>query len=113
MGSNGIYGLLEASGVKDHYRRLAVIRALGDTGDGRAAGCLGPYLKRGVSGKGMEYRNAAEEACKKIGKDVTPYLARFLGNPSAAVYIRYVLRQITNQHFKTEAAAKAWYERNR
>jgi HEAT repeat protein len=113
MGPNGIYGLLVASAVKDHERRLAVIRALGETGDGRAAGCLGPYLMRGVSGKGLEHRTAAEEACKKIGKSVTPYLARFLGNPSAAVYIRYVLREITGQHFKTEAAAKAWWERNK
>jgi hypothetical protein len=66
-----------------------------------------------VSGKGLEQRNAAEEACKKIGKDVTPYLARFLVNPSGAVYVRHVLRQITGQHFKTPAAAEAWYERNK
>jgi HEAT repeat protein len=111
MGSDGIYGLMVASGVKNHERKLAVIHALGDTGDGRAAGGLGPYLMRGTIGKTQAYCDAAEEACKKIGKDVTPHLARFLGNPRAAVYVRYVLREITGKHFKTPASAIAWYKR--
>jgi len=113
MGGDGIYGLLVASGVKNHERKLAVIRALGDTGDGRAAGGLGPYLLMGAKGKTRLYRDAAEEALKKIGEEVVPYLARFMGNPRAGVYVRYVLRQITNQHFKNEAAAKAWWKRRK
>ncbi len=113
MGSNGIHGLLVASGVRNHERRLAVIRALGATGDGRAAGGLGPYLIMGVKGKGRMYRDAAEAALISIGKDAVPHLARFLGNPRAKVYVNYVLRQITGRGFKTPAAAMAWYERQK
>jgi hypothetical protein len=111
MGSDGIYGLLVASGVKNYERKLAVIRALGDTGEGRAGGGLGPYLLMGAKGKTEAYRNAAVESCKKIGNDVVPYIARFMGNPRGGVYVRYVLRQITGMHFKTPAAALAWYKR--
>ncbi len=112
MGGDGIYGLLVASGVKNHERRLAVIRALGDTGDGRAAGGLGPYLLMGAKGKTKMYRDAAEKALKDIGKPAVPYLARFLGNPRAKVYVNYVFYQITGRRFKTEASVKAWWRRN-
>jgi HEAT repeats len=111
MGANGVDGLIEAVQVKNHDRRLRVIEALGNTGDGRAAGGLGAFLIMGVKGKGREYRDAAEAGLKKIGHPVVPYLARYMGNPRARVYVKYVLRQITNENFKTAEAALAWWER--
>ncbi|MCU0727248.1 MAG: HEAT repeat domain-containing protein, partial [Planctomycetes bacterium] len=50
MGAKGLFGLGAAVQVKNLARRLRVIEALGKTGDGRAAGYLGPFLVFGAKG---------------------------------------------------------------
>ncbi|MHC4472957.1 MAG: HEAT repeat domain-containing protein [Planctomycetota bacterium] len=113
LGKGGTLGLMNAAGIKDHQKKLRIIRALGNTGEGRAAAVLGAFLIGAAKGRYREYRTAAEEALKKIGKSTVPHLARFVDHNRNGPYARYVLRQITGVFFKTGDAARRWWERNK
>jgi HEAT repeat protein len=110
LGSAGTFGLMNAVTIKNPDKKLRVIRALGDTGEGRAGDVLGAFLIGGAKGQLRHYRVAAEEALKKIGMPVVPYLARFVDHNRNGPYARFVLREITGKHFKTGAGVLAWWK---
>jgi len=111
IGAIGVYGLVGSAQVKNHEIRLRVIRALGATGDGRAAGGLGPFLVFGVKKRYHQYKVAAKEALVKLGMPAVPYLARFMDNPSLRQHTTDVLRKITGRGFQSAAGVKAWWAR--
>ncbi|MEN8148737.1 MAG: hypothetical protein ABFS86_02870 [Planctomycetota bacterium] len=112
LGPKGTLGLINAVTVQDFQLKKDVIRALGDTGDGRAGAGLGPLLMGGVKGKLAEIRNAAFDACKKIGKPVVPYLAPYVeGN--RPFHARRVIYEITGRSFKSKGAVLQWWEKNK
>jgi len=113
LGPHGAMGLMNAVMVPDHDMRLEIIRALGDSGNGKAGSVLGPLLMGGVKGRARELRSAAEAALKKIGKPCVPYLARGVDHNRNGPYTRFVLREITGRHFKTGASVMAWWARNK
>ena len=109
LGPKGTLGLVNAITIPYPDRKLRVIRALGDTGDGRAAAVLGNLLIFGAKGQLLTYRTAAIESLKKIGRPAVPYLAPAADHPKLRQFAKYVLREITGLNFESGDAVRAWW----
>lgn len=112
LGPKGVYGLANGITVRDHQQKLRIIAALGKTGDGRAAGPLSNLLIFGSKGRLDEYKRAAMEAIKQIGRPGVPYLAAAVDHPRLRQWTKALLREMTGVNFESGAAVKAWWERN-
>jgi HEAT repeat protein len=109
--SGGVDGLMEA--VREQRapkgRRLALIDALGNSGEPRAATALARFLvKKGDRG----LRDASIDALKRLGVETVPYLIPFLSSPQQNTIVGWALRQITGMNFSSKARLwDEWWKR--
>jgi hypothetical protein len=109
----GLFGLVNAIGVREPERKLKIIRALGTIGDGRAASVLGNFLIYGAKGQLLEYRQTAMDALTRIGKPAVPYLAPFVEHPRCKQWAKYVLKQITGASFEYADQVRSWWAQHK
>jgi HEAT repeat protein len=110
-GQVGLWGLHEAIAIRDHRFRLRVIKALGATGDGRAADGLARLLLFGSKGDAHVQKMAALDAIRDLGRVAVPWLARFVDLPRHRQWTIFILREITGVEFETSHAVRAWCSR--
>ena len=108
----GVWGLMKACGIGDHQLKLRVIRALGETGEGRAAVSLVRYLDIGAKDLQAEYKKAAAESIRRIGLPCVPWLIRYFEDPNCRQWTKRVLYDITGQSFERPEEVKAWWGRH-
>jgi len=111
-GGLGVWGLIKATSIADHQLKLRVIRALGDTGEGRAAAALATFLDIGAKERRAEYKEAAVESIEKIGLPAVPWLVRYLEDPNCRQWTKRVLYDITGQSFERADEVLEWWGRH-
>jgi HEAT repeat protein len=111
-GGEGVWGLIMAAGVGDHQLKLRVIRALGQTGEGRAAVALVRYLDVGAKGLQAEYKKAAVASLRRIGVPIVPWLVRYLEDPNCRQWTKRVLYDVTGQSFERAEEVLEWWGRH-
>jgi len=110
-GGPGVWGLMNAITLRDHTLRLRVIRALGNTGEGRAADVLGTFLVFGLKGRKHSLKKAAADAIVKIGMPTIPWLLRHFEDPRRRQWTKFVVYKITGKSFEYADQLKAWWSR--